>query len=1599
MTPPVRFPLPGGRKASSAPQPPEVEPTAPEPTARERAVSGAAAQWRNRLADLAGGSALWDVDALGDALVDLTAAHPSGIAQLFAGRATRLSNLVREGSALTQARRRARVMGARTEELAQRYGVAPTYVAVGVATWRAESHGEHSDAAPGRPAPGPDEGSTAQPGSDPAAARGSESAAQPDPDATTVLAEDAGTTPALAEDPATPASGTRAPAPRLVHAPVLLRPVRLTGPGSDAEIDLELDPAVELNSVLVRELRAHGVDLDPAEIARSTMGTHGFSPSPALATIAELGKALPEFRMDSRIIVGAFVHPGQALADDLEAQQSALAAHDVVAALAGDDEAKSALRSTLPSAGDGDRDPGAERGAGDLDAGQHRVLDAVGAGGHVLVDAPPGVDVPATVTAVVAQAAAEGKRVLYVPGTRRAARALLDAMRAVGVGDLALDLSNDPSWNRTAARRLVDGLNPPEPSVDPAAVAKDREALLAARTKLAGYINALHTPRPPWSASAYQALQALAELTAQRPGPRTQVRLSGTAVRSMDSDERERAREELARAGALGAFQLRASDTPWFGAELTSADHATATLADVRALNEVLPRLREQVDAAAAQTGLDEAQTLEQWSEQLTLLDGIQSSLDVFTPQVFERSATDMVAATASRAWRAQHQVDLAWGARRRLRKQAKDLLRPGVTVGDLHAELVEVATRRDVWRRHCAGGGWPRVPEGMTAIVRTAQEVTDLVGRLAPVLAPTLGGRTLSEVPLAELANRIERLGTDDAAVRQMPERAAVIAKLNGLGLAPLVADLGQRRVPTSLVGAEFDLAWWSSVLEEMLAEDPAMAGLEAESLDEAAARLRALDETQTASLVAPVLAGSAARVRAAISADRPRAQEFYRTVMRGATDLKALLNRFGEVAWAPRPVWIVPPMVVPQVLPPGRDVDLLVLDAVQHLPVEQVISAIVRAKQVVVFGDTRRGGTGTVRALDLLPRATLPGDRVDQDTDIAAFLARHGYADIIRPVPAPPHSPRITLDLVDGTGMPAPGSDVVESVQAEVDRVVDLVIDHALTRPEQSLAVIALNSRHADRVREAVLSTAAGSTAMSAFFDQSGTDAFTVVDIESVAGLRRDAIIFSLGYGKTPHGRVLHRFGAVSGRDGAEYLVDALDAVRHRFTVVSCLAAEDLDPARLRSEGSRMLKDVLALAAAGRAELDEDTDDHAPDRLLVDLAERLWRLGLTVVPRYGVPGGVRIPLAIGHPDLPGELLVAVLTDDPEYVAEPSLRRRDRHWVQRLQNRGWRVRMVFSTAVFMDPQGEAERIAQDVRAVLAERNVTVTSPASGIPPTDLVDEVAGEEEPDRDSAARPTTSARGIAMVGEQPTRPGTRSPIAGLRGDRPDVPPGQPLSRYGDDELDALVGWLASDGEPRSSEALREELRAELGIAKRGTHVDAVLGAAVRRSGLGSAPDSPAATDATRAAGEADGGDVTGADGSPPAEAAAAADDELAGNAEAAGNELAGDAEAADDELAGDAEAADDEPVGNAEAADDELAGDAQAAGEEPADDTQGDGGADAGSTDAHPDAPRTGTAGRAEPTIPNRAWEDEDRAWGEGSSDSDDERLRRDVPPHWS
>ncbi len=1280
-------------------------------------------RWRDEITELAGESTLTDITQLSGALIDLTQAHPSGIAQLYAGRPTRLSNLVREPGALLLARRSARAVLQRADELVQRFATAPIYLVIGVGHWADAPAGMDGEI-------------------------------------------------------------------RLLNAPLMLRPLHLEPlDGPEADFELRLQPGIEINPELVAALQGAGAKPDLDVLAAMSVTEHGFSPRATLSRLTELGRFhLAQFTLDERILVGPFVHPGKILLQDLAAMEPLMRSHPLVAALAGDIEVQRALAEPLRPTNPGDRAPDAERGVGDLDPTQQGVIDQVVAGRSLLVDARPGSQAAETVAAVLADAAASGRSVVYVPGTRRAGRAVTKALADAGLAELVFDLQ-DTHWRATAAERLRSGLAPWDDHLDDAAVMRMRATLLHVRGRLESYTQALHRRREPWGISAYDALQNLADLTTSAVGPRTAVRLDAETVVRLDVETRARAADSLTRLALLGGFSVRRHDTPWFGAHVTSTREATRALELTQLLSEVtLPEVLSDVGRVARETGLERASTLGDWLEQLEMLTGLRESLDIFMPVIFERSVADMVIATATPRWRQENGVEMSLATRHRLTRQARDMLRPGRPVADLHDALAKVQAQREVWRRHCPAGGWPSLPQGLGDLERTAQRAREQVDELTGVFDDDLYG-----MELEALRDKLFELGQDPSALRYLPEINVLATELRGLGLGPLIDDLRERRVDPDSAAGELELSWWASVLETILRSDPALADYDGATLNALADHFRTLDRAQVASLPGPVRRAVGRRVARIIAADKGAAQELWRELsLPYITNVRSLRSRFGPLLTAARPIWVVPPMLAGNVLPSDASIDLLVVDGAQHLPTAHVVAMIARAGQLVLVGDASRPGAGIVDELaGTLPSVLLPTDRARREEHIAAFLAGHGYDGVVDSVPARPTPSTLRLHLVEGYGMPAVGSLEVEGVDAEVSRVVELVRE--LSDDAGTLAVISLSPLTAQRIAAALRAD----TQLSALLGD--PDRLVVTDLEGAADLSRDTVILSVGYAKTPHGRVLHRFGVVSSPEGLALMIDALDTVRHHLHIVSCIGPADLDRHRLQHPGARLLADLLDFASdspaePGSSKARSQPAEGDPDRLLLDLSERLQRRGLTVVPRYGLEGGVRLPLAVGHADRPGELFVAVLTDDAAYVAEPSLRRRDRHAVERLEQHGWVPHMAFATAVFMDPQREAAAIEAKVRAAMAAHPPVAGSapPAADVPPP------AGWEGRDRPA----------------------------------PELPVGQEIRAYSDDQLDELAAWITSDGREWSERDLVEALRNRLQLARKGARVDDALGAAARRA-----------------------------------------------------------------------------------------------------------------------------------------------------------------------
>jgi hypothetical protein len=436
--------------------------------------------------------------------------------------------------------------------------------------------------------------------------------------------------------------------------------------------------------------------------------------------------------------------------------------------------------------------------------------------------------------------------------------------------------------------------------------------------------------------------------------------------------------------------------------------------------------------------------------------------------------------------------------------------------------------------------------------------------------------------------------------------------------------------------------------------------------------------------------------------------------------------------------PVWLASPYEVAAL---GDDVTfdaVFIVDAGASTLAEN-ISVIRRAKQVVAFGDpvtqtpspfeiavaenaeelpdldvdALHADSTLAQLGELLPVFTLSRSYRAGGDDLAELINRRFYGGKIESLPWAGtflgHG-SLTLNYVEGGhGMPDHETGAVESVDAEVNKVVELVLDHAINRPRESLMVVTASARHAVRVHQAVVRTFAQRKDLADFILRDRAEPFTVVTLEQSVAQSRDRVIFSIGYGRTPHGRLLSNFGALAKPGGERLLAVGLTRARRSMDIVSCFKPEDIDDDRMR-HGIVALRQVLGEAAAIESGVDDIPDDSEP--LLVDLACRLERFGLTV--QLGHRGV--LPLVASYRGR------AVVVETDQIVGKGSLRESLRLRPEVLRRLGWHYLRVHSFELFADPQTVAVRVATLIGAAPAESVEPGESAGADVPtgPIDL---------------------------------------------------------------------------------------------------------------------------------------------------------------------------------------------------------------------------------------------------------------------------------------
>ena len=808
------------------------------------------------------------------------------------------------------------------------------------------------------------------------------------------------------------------------------------------------------------------------------------------------------------------------MVQDLQAAGQVLAESDVVAAIAGDPEAQELL------AEDDIDEPTVEApehdySVLDADSSQRKAIDAVLAGRSLVIHGPPGTGKSQTIANLIAALVARGRKVLFVAEKRAAIDAVLSRLKGADLGEVVLDIHEGTKDRARIATELGIAMDEAQRTPEPD-VGDLHRRLTDRHRRLTRHVSALHQNHQPWGLTPFQVQSALLGVSRSA---RIGVRLD--YPEQIGKERADQIRDELREFAHLGGFTLRPESTPWFGAALRGPEEArqACELAD-RLSSRGLPMLVDRAAHAAAEVGLRPPATYPDAVAMMQLLTSIQASLRMLSADVYAADPGRLAVATGAG-------TGLSFRDRRALRKQGRSLVvdageggaggRPRsageLTDAELSAAFSQAADELARWQQLRTDDGMPRLPARLDELLALAADCEAQLDVMRAILSMPADPQPL-----------LTALAADQDTAWKLPRLYELAARFGELCLGPLLDELARRGAGPDLAADAFDYAWYSAILDQMRVLDPRYAADQGGALDEIAGDFRAHDVHH--------LTANRARVRRAWAqalldaSDRhplqARVIRKQAALRRGHVPLRRLLDQASDVLFAIKPCWAMSPLMVSQVLPVATLFDVVIFDEASQIVPADAIPAIMRGHQIVVAGDDRQlpptnffhqvgdpdeesaddedlvsFGAGFESVLDalrpLLPTAALAWHYRSRDERLVAFSNSRVYGGALTTFPGV-FTGDCLRHVVVAQG---PGRGQETSVDAEVSKVVELILEHAREHPRESLGVIALGIKHAERI-DAALRTALAGLGDLPDGGQSGLEAFFAEDVPSPSSSR---------------------------------------------------------------------------------------------------------------------------------------------------------------------------------------------------------------------------------------------------------------------------------------------------------------------------------------------------------------------------------------------------------------------------------------------------------------------------------------------------------------
>lgn len=1247
------------------------------------------------------------------------------------------------------------------------------------------------------------------------------------------------------------ASWTAEDGGRDVKAPVFLVPLAFKVKGKDlSAIEIQIAGEPDVNPVLLHvlesqfDLHVEASDLldmlaisdretnSPQEqqqksiessVARGDSELDRFAP--CFAFLASRAEKVPGFTTQSFSVISNFSFQKLAMVNDLKQAGGLLTANDVVAAIAGDVLARVSLGSSQIEVDPHKLDaqaPDQEFCVVEADSSQQCAIAGITIGQSAVVHGPPGTGKSQTITNLIATLIANGKTVLFVAEKRAALEVVQKRLKASGLDHLAIDLHGAELSSKKVMERIARTLNTIRDAGSSQTDDLHRQ-FVDRRSRLNGHDNRMHRVSERTGKTLYEMQGLLLRLP---DSASTGVRWRGSELSALSPQKAVQVRDLLNEAAGYESLFTRQDSSPWTGASFQSGEAVQHSTDAARQLaHEVLPSLAAQLKDLAQVLGFRRPGSLTEVSETVSLLDTVHLHLERYTPEIFTVDLSMLIAALTPGK---DGGLKALWfslvNAPMKEALKKTTALRKGSKAGarELYCELIEIGKSSELWRQRTRGNSIPEFYPGKDSLAAVNFKAKRLTLALHSVISQTGWDR----LDLGELSRQSEALAADTTTPYRILRLNGIENQLQAIGIPRLLQDFRSRRASSSIWVQAFDFAWLHSALDEEAIRDPEVRSFVGATHTSYVADFKQLDSDRLKAATVRVRRIHAERTIAAMNANPEQEQLIKQEAAKSRRHkpLRHIFKDAREVMTSVCPCWMASPLSVSQLIDRAAMFDYVIFDEASQILPEDAIPAIMRGKHIVVAGDNKQlpptgffsAGAEEEESADeevadgyeslldmMLPFAKsfhLNWHYRSKDEALIAFSNHHIYGDRLVTFPGPGESVAITHVLVDQL----PGTDGQEdSSGPEVQKVVQLVLEHAHNTPARTLGVITMGIKHAMRIQAALDRALSTMTGLSEFFDAERPERFFIKNLERVQGDERDSIILSVGYGKDRAGHLPLHFGPILSVGGRRRLNVAVTRAKETMTVVSSFVHTDIDITKVRPEtGLDFLRNYLQYAASNGKIFSRGELTHEPmNDFETDVFETLTAKGILLMPQLGC-SKFRLDFAACHPSHPGKFVLAIECDGASYHSSYTARDRDRLRQQVLENLGWTFHRIWSTDWFNRKHEEVDRVIA------------------------AFEKAVSRSEMIRDLSTLPTVpklSAEGLQLPMVEPTS--LRCTVF------PPISKRSSITDYSREEMKALHDWVSSDGKLRTHDEIADEMFSALPFARRGARIEAVLREAIAR------------------------------------------------------------------------------------------------------------------------------------------------------------------------